>query len=421
MHPAYHALTLTVTSSLVLALSGGTAPLQGPATPAAPTIASLAAARMNREAEGFIMKARETGDAGHYDRALALLAQALATDPGNESAVINEAWARLGRHEFAEARRIARGHLARRADDTRALGLLGDAAMELGSYDEAGVAYQRMIDIEPGPASYSRGSHLREVTGDLPGALELMRLAARSGGPPDGEGAAWFMVQTGHLQEAMGDIEASESSYRDALRVHPGYHYALAALAGTALKRGRPMEAERFARQVLATVPHAERYLLLADALHAQGRHEEAEQAEGKFESMAQDNSRLPDNENHDLVLYYIDRRPDPPRALAIAEREAAVRRDVHTLDRFAMALHANRRHEEAARLMRRILSVGTRDPQIWRHAKVILGAGTQEGPDATQDTGRNASSQAPACATETREVPDTRPVGGHLSGGPIR
>ena len=90
--------------------------------------------------------------------------------------------------------------------------------------------------------------------------------------------------------------------------------------------------------------------------------------------SLRRPNSGEADNENHDLVLYYLSRRPDPRRALEIARREARRRRDVHTLDRLAWALFKNGRRRQAARLEATVLKSGTRDPLIARHAAEIRG-----------------------------------------------
>src|SRR6185295_14875977 len=118
--------------------------------------------------------------------------------------------------------------------------------------------------------------------------------------------------------------------------------------------------------------PHAERFLLLADALRSLGREAEARAAEDRFETLALQNTGKADNENHDLVLFYLERRPDPERALDIARREAERRRDVHTLDRLAWALFKNGRRRAASRLLTAILGTGTPDPLIARHAAEI-------------------------------------------------
>ena len=46
-----------------------------------------------------------------------------------------------------------------------------------------------MIDRRPNLAGYARVSYVRELRGDLPGAVEAMRLAVAAGGPARGERA----------------------------------------------------------------------------------------------------------------------------------------------------------------------------------------------------------------------------------------
>ena len=324
---------------------------------------------------GLTRRARETGDPAYYDRALQALDEVLRSDRRNSDALRVSAWVRMGRHEFAAARRIARRHLADHPEDAVAWGILGDADMELGRYDEAGIALQAMNDRRPGPAAYSRAAYLAELRGDLPGALELMQMSLAATGPLEVEDRAWLLVQIGHLRDLQGDLGAAEATYRSALRSFPGYHYALAALAELCLRTGRAAEAAEGAQQAIDVAPHAERYLLLGDALRALGREREAAAAEDRFETLALENTGKADNENHDLVLFYLERRAEPGRALAIARREAARRRDVHTLDRLAWALFNNGRHRAAARLMTAILETGTPDPLIARHAAAIRAA----------------------------------------------
>jgi tetratricopeptide (TPR) repeat protein len=330
------------------------------------------AAGYNALAIGFTRKARETGDTSFYERALEALEASLALEPRNPEASRIAAWVRMGRHEFTAALRIARRASGTRPGDTWSLAVIGDALMELGRYDAAADAYQELADLRPGPVAYSRVAYYRELIGDLEGAIELLRMALSAADRRESEDRAWLLVQIGHLHEVMGDLAGAEADHREALRTFPDYHYALAALARVALDRGRPDEAATLAAAAIQAAPHAERYLLLADALHSLGREAEARAAENTFEGEALLHSDTADNENHDLVLFYLERRKDPGRALALARREARARRDILTLDRLAWALHHNGRGRRAARLMRRILETGTREPLILRHGAVI-------------------------------------------------
>jgi tetratricopeptide (TPR) repeat protein len=323
---------------------------------------------LNALAVALTRRARESGDTRYYEDAAQALEQASRSEPDNPASMRIAAWVAMGRHQFAAAYDLTRRYDRRHGADPWNLSVMGDALMELGRYDEAEKAYQRMVDLKPGPIAYSRVAYLRELRGDLQGAEEMMRTAYAATRPEESEDRAWLQVQVAHLRSLQNDAAGAEAAYRQALAEFPGYHYALAGHSELALRLGRAEEAAALAQRSIDAAPHAERYLLLADALRALDRETEARAAEDTFERLALANVDNPDNENHDLVLYYLERRPDPARALAIARLEATRRQDIHTLDRLAMALEANGRHHEAARLMKRIREIGSRDPVIVAH-----------------------------------------------------
>jgi len=363
----------------------GEAPALSPASPAEIQI-DLARSALERDpanarslnslAIGLTRRARETGDTACYDEAWKTLQEARRLDPENRETLRISAWVSMGRHEFARAFELTRKYDRRTPGDPWNLSVMGDALMELGRYDSAEKVYQKMADVKPGPAAYSRVAYLREVRGDVGGALELMRMALAATDPRESEDRAWLLVQIAHLENLSGDASGSEASYRAALESFAGYHYALAGLSELTLRLGRAGEAASLAREAIEAAPHAERYLLLADALHALGRGQEAQEAEEAFERLALENVGKADNENHDLALFYLERRADPSRALSIAKLEATRRLDVHTLDRLALALLANGEQRQARRLMKRLIKTGTRDPLIATHA-VAMGLST--------------------------------------------
>ncbi len=321
---------------------------------------------------GFTRRARETGDASYYERALDALARSREVDPEYAQATKIAAWVSLGRHEFQRAAALARAYAERHPEDPEGLGVLGDALMELGDYVEAANVYQRMVALRPGPASYVRVAYYREVTGDYAGALELLEMALAATHPRASEDRAWALVQIGDLHEKVGNPADAEARHRAALEAFPNYHYALTARARLALRSGRAREAASLAEQALAAAPHAERYLILADALRALGDEQEARAAEDRFEAMALANRERADNENGDLVAFYLERRPDPPRALALARREAKRRRDVGTLGRLAWALQRNGESGRARRVIERVLATGARDSEIVTRASEL-------------------------------------------------
>src|SRR5262249_23646821 len=137
----------------------------------------------------------------------------------------------LTRHEFADALKIARKAAEAQPGEAWSYGAMGDALVELGRYDEAVPVMDKMVTLRPNLASYSRVSYLRELFGDIPGAIETMRLAAQSGNPRDAEGIAWCWLHVGYLYFNSGDLDQAEAHFTKSLTVLPRYHYALAGLA----------------------------------------------------------------------------------------------------------------------------------------------------------------------------------------------
>jgi tetratricopeptide (TPR) repeat protein len=310
-------------------------------------------------------RARESADAAHYEQALRLLERAreAGAEPGEIAKL--EAWVRLGRHEFAAAEALARARVTAHPGDHEAWGLLGDACMELGRSDAAGEAYQHMMDLKPGPGAYLRAAYFRERTGDPAGALAFLERALAATAARETEQRAWTLVQMASLEERLGRAERAEASLERALASFPDYHYALAALARHHVRLGHFEAALPLAHRALDAAPHAELWLTLADALRGLGREDEARAAEDAFEAAALENLEKPDNENIFLVDFYLDRRPDPLRALEIAQLEAARRPAPATLERLARA-----RQRSASALPESPLPQAGEDPERGRRPR---------------------------------------------------
>ena len=318
-------------------------------------------------------RARETSDPAFYAQAEAALEKCLAVSPDDREALKLRAWVRLGQHRFAEARDLATALNKRVPDDLTVYGLLTDAQAELGNYAEAEAACQWMLDLRPGNVpGLTRAAYLRELFGDLDGALELMSAAYQQTPFSETEDRAWILTQLGHLHLAAGRPAEAETVLRRALDEFPGYHYALGQLASVRTAQGRHQEAADLMRRRYQAAPHPENLYEMAQALERSGQAAPARAAYAEFERVARAEMEQADNANHELVYYYADHASRPTEALALARKELVRRRDVHTLAAYAWALHASGRPAEAQRQMRQALEVGTRDPELRRRAEVI-------------------------------------------------
>ena len=320
-------------------------------------------------------RARETGDPTYYDRADQALGAALAIDPANYEARKLGVWNLLGRHEFQKAREAAAALNSQMPDDVLVYGFLADANAELGNYKEAEDAVQWMLDMRPNNLSgLTRAAYLRELFGDVDGALELFTQAFDRMSPTESEDRAWMLSQMGHLLAGSGRTEDADAVLRQALALFPDYHYALGYLAQVRIAQKQYGDAVALLRRLCAVLPHAENLYALGEALELAGN-PEAKQIYAEFEHKALAESSRRDNANRELIAYYADHAGRPADAQRIAEIERAHRHDVYTLDASAWALHRNDRDAEARQEIERALQVGIRNAEIDYHAGAIAAA----------------------------------------------
>ncbi len=178
----------------------------------------------------YQQRARETGDPAYYTKSEQVLNRALRLAPRDLIATSGLGSLALSRHRFAEA--LTLGRKAHAISPTTALnyGITGDALVELGRYPAAFEAFDTMATLKPSLSSYARVSHGLELLGRVPEAIETMKLAVGAA-QGQGEPEAWTRFQLGKLYWSIGRVAAAERQDRAALRVFPGYHYALDALA----------------------------------------------------------------------------------------------------------------------------------------------------------------------------------------------
>jgi len=330
----------------------------------------------NALAMAYARRARETSDVAYYDQTEETLRKSFAISPGNYDGLKVQAWLLLGHHEFAKALEVAARLNKQMPDDVTVYGYLADANAELGNYQDAVDAAQWMLNLRPGNvAGLTRAAYLRELHGDLDGAIELMQMAYDSTPFQEAEDRAWLLTQISHLHLVAGDLHQAEAFATGALGLFPDYHYALGALAQVRMAQTRYNEAASLFQKRYAAAPHAENLFALAEALQLAGRKEEAYKAFAEFEQKALKESALTDNANHELVAYYTDYAKQPAKALRIAEQELARRHDVYTLDAYAWALAANGENARARQEMQKVLAVGVRDPKVRDHAGKIAEA----------------------------------------------
>ena len=318
-------------------------------------------------------RAREISDVNYYTKAEEALQKSFELAPENMEGRKARAWILLGKHEFAQAAELARELNRKMPDDILIYGFLADANTELGNYKEAEEAAQWMLDMRPGNVpGLTRGAYLRELFGDIEGAIEFMMSAYQRTPLQEQEDRAWILTHIAHLELLRGKPDAAEKMLQAAFELFPDYHYALAQMARVRTAQQRHAEAAELLRKLVQSAPYPENMYPLAEALARAGQAEEAARMFAEFEQRALREVDWADNANRELIFYYADHAHNPAEALRIAQKEFARRRDVYTLDAYAWALYVNGEYAEARRQIEAALEVGVRDPKLFYHAGAI-------------------------------------------------
>ncbi len=319
----------------------------------------------------YLQKARETGDPTYYGKAESALLRALELNPDDFLAIAQMGALSLARHDFRQA--LDRGQKAHAISPETVLiyGVIGDAQVELGEYDAALETFQTMVDLRPDLSSYSRASYMRELYGDVDGAIEAMQRAVQAGGP-NAENTNWTRVQLGHLYFNSGRLEEAEAEYKRALAAYPGYVHAEAGLARTQAARREYGVAIQLYGDVVNRMPLPEYVIALGDVYEAAGRSVEARQQFDLVRAIEQLYLSNGVDTDLEMALFAADHGQAIDEALVRARRAFEKRPTIYAADTLAWTLSQAGQHEAAYELAQQALRLGTRDALLLFHAGMI-------------------------------------------------
>ena len=319
----------------------------------------------------YLQKTRDTGDPAYYPKAEALFARALKSQPDDVEALVGMGALALARHRFLDA--LDWGERARDTNPHHAAahGVVGDALLEIGRYDEAFASFQRMVDLRPDLNSYARVAYARELVGDRAGAIRAMEQAAVAGSAVP-ENAAWALAQLGALCFGDGDLDGAERRYRQALATFPDYVHATAGLARVAAARGDDAAAVALYEDALARMPLPEFAIALGDLHRAHGRTAEAAAQDALVDAMRRLAAENGVETDLELARFDADRGQRLPDAIAAARARLAEGPSIAAAGTLAWALYRSGDLPGAKIASDQALRLGTDDPVLRFHAGLI-------------------------------------------------
>jgi tetratricopeptide (TPR) repeat protein len=326
-------------------------------------------------AQLYVQRGRLTGDVATYARAEEALDRALDIYPQDPEARVLLASVRFTTHDFAGARRLAEGLLEEDPGDLGALAVAGDARLELGAYGGAAAAYDDLARLLPGAAAVDvRRARLAALLGDVGEARRLATSAERSAEASGLEGSdlSWYRSFRAQLELDAGRYRVAADLYRSAVRMAPQYHLPKAGLGRALAAAGRIDQAIRQYRRVVELLPDPSYLAALGDLYSLRGERDLASQQYDTVEAIATLAEVNRQVYNRQLVTFYADHDRSLDQALALAERELEVRRDVYGWDAYAWVLYRLGRYQEAREASEQALRLGTRDARMLYHAGMI-------------------------------------------------
>jgi tetratricopeptide (TPR) repeat protein len=331
----------------------------------------------------LLQQVRETGDVSLYARAGSLFDEALAREPQHLDALVGQGVLALALHDFQGALAWADQAWAINLYRAETLGVMVDAQVELGQYEEAVQTLQKMVDLRPDLHSYSRVSYVRELYGDVDGAIEAMQAAVQAA-RPGSEQWLWTLTHLGHLHFNRGELTEASSIYGQVLAARADYPYALAGMARVEAAQGNTAEAIVLYEQISKRLPLPEFIIALGELYETTDQPEEARQQYELVEVMQQLNAAAGMNVDLELALFAASHGTDPAMAVDQARTAYAQRPTIYAADALAWALYQQGDYEEAWRYSQEALRLGTRDALLHFHAGMIA---QQRGDTAAAQT----------------------------------
>jgi pentatricopeptide repeat protein len=274
----------------------------------------------------FINEARVTGEHPYYyPAALQLLEGIITKQPEDQDLLFlslsAKAAVQLSLHQFQEALMTVKQALEINPHNAQVYGILVDAYVELGDYEKAIQMADKMVMIRPDLRSYARISYLREIHGDMEGAIKAMEMAVLAG-IPGSEETAWTQLTLGNLYQEHKETDKAEQQYLQILAERPDYPFAIAALASIEVERENFAKAEILLDKALSIIPEVGFTIQKAELYKTLKQDEKALAIAKSVLPMLEEDTEAGHNMNLEFANVYANLLDDIDMALVYANKE---------------------------------------------------------------------------------------------------
>lgn len=318
----------------------------------------------------YVQQAKITVDPSYYPKAEAVLKRSLSINSSeNYLAMAGEAALKAAEHDFTGALGWAQRGLKLNPYNATLYGSLNDALTQLGRYPEAFAAAQKMNDLQPGVASFTRAEYVFELRGDLIDARYAMRQALASSTAPADQAFAYYYLA--ELDFNAGNPKSALALCETGLKIDPNYYALTEGKARAEAALGQAAAALRDFAAVVAAVPQPEYVVEYGEYLQSLGRNKDAQ---AQFTIFDTENKLFQANGvtlDTDPTLYYAN-HGNPVLALRYGVTGIRIRPFIEMDDAYAWALHVNHRDAEALSWEKKAMALGTSNALFYYHAGMI-------------------------------------------------
>ncbi|UFH53644.1 tetratricopeptide repeat protein [Spirosoma sp. KNUC1025] len=320
----------------------------------------------------YLSEARITGEHPYYYPAiLTILDGVLAMDPKNFEATTFKSSVKMSQHQFSEAKALAEKARQINPNNAYVYGVLVDANVELGNYEEAVKMSDRMQELKPSLEAYSRASYLREIYGNYPSSIEAMKLAVQAG-LPGSEPQCWSKNTLGHLYETTGQLAKAEQQYTGILMLRPSYAFAMAGQARIHKARKEYDKALTMLEKAAAIMPEFSFHEQMAELYALQGNQEKARKKYADVVTMLNEDARSGHAVDLELCKLYT-KTGQLDSAAKYGMREYKKRPNNIDVNHALAWVYFNQHDlKKAQQHMQVALRTGSKDPELLQQAGTI-------------------------------------------------